>query len=551
MLILITGDNFVQMFVGWEGVGLCSYLLINFWFTRIQANKAAIKAMILNRIGDFSLLMGIMLIFVNYKAVDYATVASLTPFFKDKTVNFLNLNFDLLTLIGVFLFLGAVGKSAQLGLHTWLPDAMEGPTPVSALIHAATMVTAGVFLLARSSFIYEHIPHVLGYITVIGAVTSFFASTTGLVQNDLKRVVAYSTCSQLGYMVFACGLSNYSVGIFHLTNHAFFKALLFLSAGSVIHAVSDEQDMRKMGGLKPLVPFTYSMMVIGSLALMGFPFLTGFYSKDLILEVAYGKYTSIGYFSYCLGTMGAFFTAFYSVRLLYLTFMSKPSGYRQVICFAYDSGINITFALGCLAIPSIFVGFYTKDMIVGIGTQFFGTAIFVNMQNVNIFDAEFVSLFYKTLPVNLSLFGFFSAFVLYNFRSNLLFLIKTSTFGKKLYNFLNRKWFFDKIYNEYFGQFFFKFGYSVSYKFIDRGIFEILGPTGLSLVSLNIASNLHKMQSGFLYHYTLVILMGGACLLGVRQVWLLFGFFFDYRLLIVIFVLFFFLVTWKEDKKYD
>jgi NADH-ubiquinone oxidoreductase chain 5 len=249
--------------------------------------------------------------------------------------------------------------------------------------------------------------------------------------------------------------------------------------------------------------------------------------------------------------MGAFFTAFYSVRLLYLTFMSKPSGYRQVICFAYDSGIHITFVLGCLAIPSILVGFYTKDMLVGVGTPFFGTAIFVNMQNVNIFDAEFVSLFYKTLPVNLSLFGLFSAFVLYNFRSNLLFLIKTSTFGKKLYNFLNRKWFFDKMYNEYFGQFFFKFGYSVSYKFIDRGVFEILGPTGLSLVSLNIASNLHKMQSGFLYHYTLVTLMGAASLLGVRQVWLLFGFFFDYRLLIVIFVLVFFLVSWEENKEYE
>jgi NADH-ubiquinone oxidoreductase chain 5 len=551
MLILITGDNFIQMFVGWEGVGLCSYLLINFWFTRIQVNKAAIKAMILNRIGDFSLIMGILLIFVNYKAVDYATVASLTPFFKDKTVNFLNLNLDLLTLIGVFLFLGAVGKSAQLGLHTWLPDAMEGPTPVSALIHAATMVTAGVFLLARSSFIYEYIPHVLGYITVVGAVTSFFASTTGLVQNDLKRVVAYSTCSQLGYIVFACGLSNYSVGIFHLTNHAFFKALLFLSAGSVIHAVSDEQDMRKMGGLKPLVPFTYSMMVIGSLALMGFPFLTGFYSKDLILEVAYGKYTPIGYFSYCLGAMGAFFTAFYSVRLLYLTFMSKPTGYRQVICFAYDSGINITLALGCLAIPSILVGFYTKDMIVGVGTPFFGTAIFVDMQNVNIFDAEFISLFYKTLPVNLSILGLFSSFVLYNSKSRILLLIKTSVFGKKVYNFLNRKWFFDKIYNEYLGQFFFKFGYSVSYKFIDRGIFEILGPTGLSLVSLNIASNLHKMQTGYLYHYTFVILIGAASLLGLRQVWLLFGFFFDYRLLIVLFVLFFFLMSFKEDQKSD
>jgi NADH-ubiquinone oxidoreductase chain 5 len=414
------------------------------------------------------------------------------------------------------------------------------PTPVSALIHAATMVTAGVFLLARSSFIYEHIPNVLGFITIIGALTSFFASTTGLLQNDLKRVVAYSTCSQLGYMVFACGLSNYSVGIFHLTNHAFFKALLFLSAGSVIHAISDEQDMRKMGGLKPLVPFTYSMMTIGSLALMGFPFLTGFYSKDLILEIAYGKYTLSGYFSYCLGTMGAFFTAFYSVRLLYLTFLSKPTGHRKVICYAYDSGINITFALGCLALPSIFIGYLSKDMFVGVGNNFFGTAIFVNMQNMNLFDAEFTSLFYKTLPVNLSLFGFFSAFVLYNFRSSLLFFIKTSVLGKKIYIFLNRKWFFDKIYNEYLGQFFFRFGYSISYKFVDRGIFEVLGPTGISTITLNVASNLHKMQTGYVYHYTLAILIGAAGFLGLRQLWLVFGLFFDYRIFIIIFVLFFF-----------
>jgi NADH-ubiquinone oxidoreductase chain 5 len=282
MLILVTADNFVQMFVGWEGVGLASYLLINFWFLRIQANKAGIKAMILNRMGDFCLLIGMLLIFINFKALDYATVATILPYFKDTTINFLNNDLHLLSLIGIFLFLGAVGKSAQLGLHTWLPDAMEGPTPVSALIHAATMVTAGVFLLARSSFIYEYIPNVLNFITIIGALTAFVAATIGLVQNDMKRVIAYSTCSQLGYMVFACGLSNYSAGFFHLSNHAFFKALLFLSAGSVIHAVSDEQDMRKMGGLKNLIPLTYSMIVVGSLALIGFPFLTGFYSKDLI-----------------------------------------------------------------------------------------------------------------------------------------------------------------------------------------------------------------------------------------------------------------------------
>ena len=308
MLILVTADNFVQLFIGWEGVGLCSYLLINFWFTRVQANKAAIKAMVLNRIGDFSLVMGILFIFVNFKAVDYSTVAVLAPFFANNTI----ISINLLNIIGLFLFIGAMGKSAQLGLHTWLPDAMEGPTPVSALIHAATMVTAGVFLVARVSFFYEYTFKILEIITFIGVLTSFVASTTGLLQNDLKKVIAYSTCSQLGYMVFSCGLSNYSVGIFHLTNHAFFKALLFLSAGSVIHAVHDEQDMRKMGGLRYFLPYTYIMILIGSLALIGFPFLTGFYSKDLILEAAYSKFNSLGFFSYIFGTLGAFLTSFYS-----------------------------------------------------------------------------------------------------------------------------------------------------------------------------------------------------------------------------------------------
>ena len=425
---------------------------------------------------------------------------------------------------------------------------MEGPTPVSALIHAATMVTAGVFLLARSSFIYEHTTNVLGFITIIGALTSIFASTTGLVQNDMKRVIAYSTCSQLGYMIFACGLSNYSVGIFHLTNHAFFKALLFLSAGSVIHAINDEQDMRKMGGLKHLIPFTYSMMTVGSLALIGFPFLTGFYSKDLILEISFGKYSLTGYFSYILGTLGAFLTAFYSTRLLYLTFLSKPTGHKKVICYASESNFPITVALGCLAIPSIFIGYYTKDMIVGVGSHFFNTAIYVNIKNFNLFDAEFIPLFYKTLPVYLSLLGFISAFLLYNFKSKLLFLIKTSSFGKKTYKFLNRKWFFDKLYNEYFGQFFFKFGYSTSYKFVDRGIFEILGPTGLSTTALKIGTNLHKMQTGFIYHYTLLILLGATLIFSIRQFWLIFGFFVDYRLFILIFILFFFIVNLNEQK---
>ena len=546
MLILVTADNFLQMFVGWEGVGLCSYLLINFWFIRIQANKAAIKAMIINRIGDFSLLIGILLIFVYYKSIDYATVASLTPFLQSFKVTFLNMKFDLIVLIGIFLFLGAVGKSAQLGLHTWLPDAMEGPTPVSALIHAATMVTAGVFLLARSSFIYEYANAVLCFITILGSLTAFCASTIGLLQNDLKRVIAYSTCSQLGYMVFACGLSNYSAGVFHLSNHAFFKALLFLSAGSIIHAVNDEQDMRKMGGLKKLIPFSYVMVVIGSLALIGFPYLTGFYSKDLILELSYGKYSYFGYFSYYLGTLGAFFTAFYSTRLLCLTFLSIPAGHRTVIGFAKDQLNNITIVLGILAIPSIFIGFYSKDLIVGLGTDFFKTAIYTPLNNVNSFDAEFVVWFYKSLPVNLSMLGVFSAFFLYTYFFKFLFLLKTSFIGKKIYNFFNRKWFFDKIYNELFGQFFFKFGYSISYKFVDRGIFEILGPTGLTMFFSKISSNIHKLQSGYLYHFTFSILISITSFLLIRKIWLMFNYSVDYKIFILFFIIFFFLINSKE-----
>ena len=544
MLILVTADNFVQMFVGWEGVGLCSFLLINFWFTRIQANKAAIKAMVLNRIGDFGLVLGILTIFVNFKAVDYATVFSLTPFFSGEIINFLNYDLEILTVVGVFLFIGAIGKSAQLGLHTWLPDAMEGPTPVSALIHAATMVTAGVFLIARCSPIYEYAPNVLEIITVFGASTAFFAATVGLLQNDLKRVIAYSTCSQLGYMVFACGLSNYSVGIFHLANHAFFKALLFLGAGSVIHAVADEQDMRKMGGLRYLVPFTYSMIVIGSLALIGFPFLTGFYSKDMILEVAYGKFTTAGHFSYYLGTIGAFLTAFYSTRLVYLTFLSKPNGYRSVICRAYDSSYQICIALGCLAIPSIFVGYYTKDMVVGLGTDFWGTAIYVHPENMNMFDAEFIEHFYKILPVCLSLLGTTLAFVLYTFQSKLLFQIKTSNLGKKIYNFLNKKWFFDKVYNEYVGQFLFKFGYSVSYKIVDRGVFEILGPNGLAAILSRTSTNLFKLQSGYIYHYTFLILIGSTLFIGTLQFYN--SVFVDNRLILLYFLAVFYLINLKK-----
>ena len=298
MIVLVTANNYIQMFVGWEGVGLCSYLLINFWYTRIQANKAAIKAMLVNRVGDINIIFAIVTIFYVFKSVDYSTVFALAYNFVNSTINIFNYDISVLNLICIFIFIGAVGKSAQVGLHVWLPDAMEGPTPVSALIHAATMVTAGVFVICRSSFIFEYAPTALTIVTIVGAITAFYSASIGLVQNDLKKVIAYSTCSQLGYMVFACGISGYNVSMYHLANHAFFKALLFLSAGSVIHSMHDEQDMRKMGGLLKILPFTYAMFLIGSFALLGVPFLSGYYSKDLILELSFATYSISGHFAY-------------------------------------------------------------------------------------------------------------------------------------------------------------------------------------------------------------------------------------------------------------
>jgi NADH-ubiquinone oxidoreductase chain 5 len=533
MLILVTADNFIQLFVGWEGVGLCSYLLINFWFTRIQANKAAIKAMIVNRVGDFGLALGIFSIYITFNSVEYSTVFALVPLFEADVLCFLGFECHLLTLIGVLLFIGAVGKSAQLGLHTWLPDAMEGPTPVSALIHAATMVTAGVFLLARCSPIFEYAPNALFIVTLVGSMTAFFAATTGLLQNDLKRVIAYSTCSQLGYMIFACGVSNYSVGVFHLANHAFFKALLFLGAGSVIHAVADEQDMRRMGGLKRLVPFTFAVMSIGSFALMGFPFLTGFYSKDVILEVAFAKYSTAGHFAYWLGTFAAFFTAFYSMRLSFLTFLSEPNGFKPVIIGAHDSPIKMALPLFLLAFPSIFIGYLSRDLFIGLGTGFWNNAIFVFPTNLNIIDAEFASQFFKLLPVCLSMTGASLALFLYTFSSKDLYLLKTSLIGRKLYNFLNRKWFFDKFYNEYVNQIFLNFGYHVSYKTIDRGFIEMVGPFGLSQTVLKKSHLLSNLQTGSVYDYALWMFVGLlSAVIGV-EFWGLITFCVDPSLIIV------------------
>jgi len=540
MLILVTADNFLQMFVGWEGVGLCSYLLINFWFARLQANKAAIKAMLVNRVGDFGLALGIFAIFLTFKSIDYATVFAAAPSVIGQTTTFFNFEVDTLTLICLLLFVGAVGKSAQIGLHTWLPDAMEGPTPVSALIHAATMVTAGVFLLARCSPIFEYAPTALVVVTVMGAMTAFFAGTTGLLQNDLKRVIAYSTCSQLGYMVFACGLSGYSVGVFHLANHAFFKALLFLSAGSVIHAMGDEQDMRKMGGLVRVLPYTYAMFFIGSLALMGFPFLTGFYSKDVILEIAYAHYTLHGHFAHWLGTLAAFFTAFYSMRLLYLTFLAETNSYRQIMQHAHDAPFAMGFPLFVLSLGSMFIGYLTKDMIIGVGTDFWGNALFTHPNNLTMLEAEFIPHHIKLVPVIFSLTGAISAFILYMSYANSLYELKVSPIGRKLYTFLNRKWFFDKVYNDYVTQNMLSFGYHTSYKLIDRGVFEFLGPLGLSRLVSKRGSGFASLQTGFLYHYAFVMLLGVTFIVAIVGLWDMIIPFMDSRLFFILIITAFF-----------
>ena len=509
MLVLVTSDNFVQMFLGWEGVGLASYLLINFWYTRIQANKSAIKAILLNRVGDFGLVLGISLIFYFFKSLDYFVVFSISDYFVNNKIYFFSYSINIFTLITIFLFIGAVGKSAQLGLHVWLPDAMEGPTPVSALIHAATMVTAGVFLLIRCSPIIELSSTGLFIISLVGAITAFFAASTGLVQNDLKRVIAYSTCSQLGYMVFACGLSNYSVSFFHLSNHAFFKALLFLSAGAIIHALNDEQDIRKMGGLLKPLPFVYIMILIGSLSLMGFPFLTGFYSKDVILELAFSGYYTSSNFVYWLGLISAFFTAFYSIRLVFFVFYSKTNSYRRYMENLHECSFTMIIPLFLLSIGSIFIGYLSKDLIIGLGSDFWGNTLFYLPNKVNILVAEFIPFKVKILPVIFSLFGTFFALFLYLYLKKFLYNLILLSNNRLLYfihKFLNKKWYFDIVYNFFITKKFLNFGYNISFKIIDRGFYEYIGPLGI-VRSINFISKIfNKIQSGFIFHYVSIIL---------------------------------------------
>lgn len=498
MLVLVTGDNYLIMFVGWEGIGISSYLLINFWFTRIQANKSAIKALVVNRVGDMFLSVGFFAIFFVFGNLDYATVFTLAPF----------INETLLTIIGLLLLFAAMGKSAQIGLHTWLPDAMEGPTPVSALIHAATLVTAGVYLVLRSSPIIEYGPTTLIVITWVGALTAFFAASTGLLQNDLKRVIAYSTCSQMGYLFMACGLSQYNVALFHLVNHAFFKALLFLAAGAVLHATYDQQDQRRLGGLLGFLPFTYTAILIGSLSLMALPWLTGFYSKDLILEVAYGQYEFSGIAAYWLGTLSACLTAFYSLRLISLTFLTYPNASKSVYLNTHDAPTIVMIPLTILSLLAIFFGYIGRDMFVGMGSDFLSPSLFTHPSHITLMEAEFgLSLGIKLLPAIGTLAGAGLALYLYHVAPLFTIALTNSPTGQKLYRFFNGKYFVDVIYNHYFINGGLQFGYTVS-KTLDRGIIELVGPHGLSSSLTTSSKTISKQDNGSVTSYALYILLG-------------------------------------------
>ncbi|CAO1639674.1 unnamed protein product (mitochondrion) [Sympodiomycopsis kandeliae] len=493
MIILVTGDNYLIIFVGWEGIGISRYLLINFWYTRVQANKSGIKALVVNRVGDIFLSIAFFAIFFVFGNLDYDTVFSCAPY----------INENIITIIGLLLLLAAMGKSAQFGLHTWLPDAIEGPTPVSALIHAATLVTAGVYLVLRSRPIIEYGPTTLCVITFLGRITAFFAASTGLVQNDLKRVIAYSTCSQIGYLFIACGLSQYNVALFHLVNHAFFKALLFLSAGAVLHATYDEQDQRKLGGLIAFLPFAYTAILIGSLSLMAFPFITGFYSKDLILELAYGQYLFSGQIAYYIGTISASFTAFYSLRLIRLTFLSYPNASKKVYVNAHDAPVIVIIPLTILRLLAIFFGFSRRDLFVGISSDFLSEALFQNTGHIYIVEAEFaVPTIIKLLPLFISVGA--ACLCLYLYHIVPRYTRELQINFHKIYLFLSGKYFVDVIYNHYRIYKGLNIGYIVS-KLLDRGLIELSGPFGLEKILSKGSQDIAKLDTGNLTTYALYI----------------------------------------------
>jgi NADH-quinone oxidoreductase subunit L len=508
MLMLVTADNLVQLFFGWEGVGLASYLLIGFWYQKPSANAAAIKAFVVNRVGDFGFALGIFAIFMLIGSTDFETIFAGAPGLTGKTIDFFGWHADALTLTCLLLFMGAMGKSAQFLLHTWLPDAMEGPTPVSALIHAATMVTAGVFMVARLSPLFELAPNAQAVVMFFGATTAFFAATVGLVQNDIKRIVAYSTCSQLGYMFVAMGAGAYSVGIFHLFTHAFFKALLFLGAGSVIYAMHHEQDIRNMGGLWRKIPYTFAVMCIGTLSLTGFPLFAGYFSKDAIIESAYAAHNPFSTYAYILTIAAAGLTSFYSWRLILKTFFGEPHDEEHYEA-AHEAPLWMLIPIGVLAAGSIFAGFPFRELFVGHGVEeFFRDSVKMNPHILE--DMEHMPLLLGYLPTVMMALGAFVAYVFYIRRPYLP--VELANQQPMLYQFLLNKWYFDELYDfifvgpvKWLGRFLWKVG--------DGKIIDGFGPDGVSAGVLDVTRNVVKLQTGYLYHYAFAMLIGVAGLI--------------------------------------
>ncbi|KQT82745.1 NADH-quinone oxidoreductase subunit L [Aurantimonas sp. Leaf443] len=538
MLMLVTSNNLVQMFFGWEGVGLASYLLIGFWYQKPSASKAAMKAFIVNRVGDFGFVLGIFGVFVLFGSVNLDTIfagaADLVTRLGGEhgaaagegaeaiapALVFAGYSLDMasaITVVCLLLFVGAMGKSAQLGLHTWLPDAMEGPTPVSALIHAATMVTAGVFMLARMSPVFELSHTALTVVTFVGATTAFFAATVGLVQNDIKRVIAYSTCSQLGYMFVALGVGAYGPAVFHLFTHAFFKALLFLGAGSVIHAVSDEQDMRNMGGLRRHIPRTYWMMVIGTIALTGFPLTAGYYSKDAIIEAAFVGHNTFALYGWGLTVIAAFLTSFYSWRLIFMTFHGKPRASHEVMHHIHESPNVMLVPLYILAAGALLAGLVFHGAFIGEGyEEFWHSALFTGPENHVLHDMHEIAFGVAILPTVMMALGFLLAWKVYIRSPGTADRIAETNRG--LYKFLLNKWYFDELYDYVFvqptkaiGRFLWKTG--------DGKVIDGLGPDGVSARVLDVTDRVVRLQTGYLYHYAFAMLIGVAALV----TWMMLG----------------------------
>jgi NADH-ubiquinone oxidoreductase chain 5 len=506
MIILVTGNNYFVMFVGWEGVGVCSYLLVSFWFTRIAANQSSLSAFLTNRVGDAFLIIGMFVLLWSLGSLDYSVVFSLAPY----------INENVITIIGICLLIGAMAKSSQVGLHIWLPMAMEGPTPVSALIHAATMVTAGVYLLIRSSPLIEYSSTVLLICLWLGAVTTVFSSLIGLFQQDIKKIIAYSTMSQLGMMVIAIGLSSYNIAIFHLMNHAFYKGLLFLGAGAVIHAVADNQDLRKYGGLISFLPLTYTVILIASLSLVAFPFMTGFYSKDFILESAYGQYHFSSINVYFVATIGAIFTTLYSVKVLYLTFLTNPNGSLNYYKNAHEGDIFLSLPLVILAIFSIYFGYITKDIYIGLGSGFFvDNSIFFHPMHEILIDTEFgVPTIFKLIPFIFTVIFSVLAIIYSEFMGKIIFNFKLSNLGYYVFGFFNQRFLVEFFYNKYIVNTVLNLGGKTT-KILDKGTIEWVGPYGIWAVLNKVSKNISSTSRGVVTDYALYILVSLCIILSL------------------------------------